>query len=127
MGAPNSVGPGGQISFSNLPSISANNVILRASGLPTNQNGIFYYGPNQIQLAFGDGFRCVGGTTQRLPVTSSNIAGNANWFLDVNAPPTLGGQIVSGSTWNFQFWYRDPAAGQSGFNLTNAVQITFCD
>jgi hypothetical protein len=28
---------------------------------------------------------------------------------------------------NFQFWFRDPAGGPAGFNLTNALKITFCD
>ena len=35
------------------------------------------------------------------------------------------GQINSGDTWNFQFWYRDPT-GPCGFafNLSNAVSVT---
>jgi len=36
---------------------------------------------------------------------------------DVTYPPP-------GSTWSFQFLYRDPAGGPAGFNLTNAVELT---
>ena len=31
-----------------------------------------------------------------------------------------------GSNWNFQFWYRDPNGGPVGYNLTDALSITFC-
>ena len=37
-----------------------------------------------------------------------------------------GGQIQAGATWNFQAWYRDPAGGPSGFNLSDGLGITFC-
>ncbi|MFT4540297.1 MAG: hypothetical protein ACI835_002747 [Planctomycetota bacterium] len=123
----NSVGSGATIWFTGSTSISANDLTLRANGLPIQQFGIFYYGPNQLQAAFGEGFRCVGGSTTRLPVISSNIAGNVNFPFDIpNLPPTAGA-ITPGSNWNFQFWYRDPAGGGSSFNLTDALELTFCD
>jgi hypothetical protein len=34
--------------------------------------------------------------------------------------------ITPGSTWTFQFWYRDLAAGGAGFNLSNELSATFC-
>jgi hypothetical protein len=33
--------------------------------------------------------------------------------------------IQPGTSWNFQFWYRDPAGGGAGFNLSDAVMIPF--
>jgi hypothetical protein len=39
-------------------------------------------------------------------------------------PP--GATITAGSTWNFQFWYRNPAAGGAGFNLSDGLSIRFC-
>jgi hypothetical protein len=39
----------------------------------------------------------------------------------------MGGALVPGSTWNFQFWYRDSKGPlQSGFNLSDALTATFC-
>jgi hypothetical protein len=30
-----------------------------------------------------------------------------------------------GSAWNVQFWYRNPAAGGTGFNLSDALHVDF--
>jgi hypothetical protein len=35
-------------------------------------------------------------------------------------------QITAGSTWYFQFWFRDPAAGARNVNLSNGLAATFC-
>jgi len=34
--------------------------------------------------------------------------------------------ISAGNAAHFQFWYRDPPGGPTGFNLTDALSITFC-
>jgi hypothetical protein len=39
------------------------------------------------------------------------------------------GLIVPGQTYNFQFWYRDPAAGAAGgasYNFSDALSVVFC-
>ena len=36
------------------------------------------------------------------------------------------GAITPGSTWYFQFWFRDPSAGMSGVNLSNGLEANFC-
>jgi len=30
------------------------------------------------------------------------------------------------STWNFQFWYRDPLGGPAGFNFSDGLEVMFC-
>jgi hypothetical protein len=35
------------------------------------------------------------------------------------------GAVAVGDTWFFQYWYRDVAAGASGFNLSNGLAVTF--
>jgi len=125
--APNSVGSGAVIGWQGSFDVFANDLELTATGAPANQFAIFYYGPNPIQVPFGEGFRCVGGGTNRLPIIQISGAGSASYALDLSAPPpTTSGQITPGSTWNFQLWYRDPAGGPSGFNLSDAFQATFC-
>ena len=94
--------------------------------MPPFQVGIFYYGPNQVDAAFGNGRRCLGGTTVRLPIISADLFGFAFYDVDLQNLPPGSPSIDAGSTWNFQYWYRDPAAGGAAFNLSDGVSIVFC-
>jgi hypothetical protein len=124
----NSSGSASQISATGSTSVLTNNILLRAGPMAALEPGIFYYGPDQLQVPFGDGFRCVGGsvgTVHRLfPFVVADGTGFMTRPLDVSSPPT-GGQILAGSTWNFQAWFRDPAAGMSGFNLSDGLRLDF--
>ena len=53
--------------------------------------------------------------------------GTVTYDVDLTQQPFASGpgQILPGSTWNFQFWYRDPLGFPSTFNFSNAVQIVF--
>ena len=124
VGSPNSAfAGGGNISATGSTSVFANDMVLVGSNVPSGQPGIFYYGPNQISTAFGNGVRCVGGTVIRMPPTFSNPSGIVSVALN---PLTANGPIIQGNTWNFQYWFRDPAAGGANFNLTNALSVEFC-
>ncbi len=125
--SPNTVGPGARIGMGGSPFISSNNLVLIADDVPTNQFGIFYYGPLQNEVPFGSGYRCVGGSTRRLPVVNSGSLGVAVYYLDLLNQPAHPHQITPGDTWNFQYWYRDPSDGNAGFNLSDGLSITFCD
>ena len=130
--APNSIGGGAAIGFSGTAGIVANDLVLEVTGATPSQFGIFYYGPNQIMIPFGDGFRCVGGGTSglfRLPIITTDAFGDGSHGIDVNAPPAAAGSgaLVPGSEWNFQFWYRDPSGpGGSGFNFSDGLAVGFC-
>ena len=120
--AANSIGPGGATIFaSGSLSVAAQSLSLSAGPVP-NQPGLFYYGPNQVQLSFGNGFRCIAGTTFRLPVISAS-GGVLSYALDFNSAPASG--IGSGQTWNFQAWYRDPLGSGAAFNLTDGLELSF--
>jgi len=125
VGAINSTGFGSSMAFAGSASISANDGFLSAHLAPAGQFGIFYYGPNQIQTAFGNGFRCVGGQTVRLPLLTTDAFGSANLALDLTSLPN-GDTVSPGETVNVQFWYRDPAGGAAAFNLSDALSISFC-
>ena len=117
---PARIGHGGSVS------IAANDLRLSARQLPANQFGLFYYGPNAIELPYGDGTRCVGGQVFRLPVQTIDGGGEVLRQLDLSSPPQLAGQITPGSTWSFQFWYRDPLGpGGAGFNFSDALRASF--
>ncbi|MFT5052630.1 MAG: hypothetical protein ACI8QZ_004066 [Chlamydiales bacterium] len=110
-------------------SIARNDLLLMAEQAPLNKFGIFFYGPNAIQVAFGDGFRCVGGMTRRLnPAINTGANGVAIRALDLTAPGVGAAPINPGEVLSFQFWFRDPMGpGGSGFNLSDGLAITFCD
>ncbi|HJP01343.1 MAG TPA: FG-GAP-like repeat-containing protein [Planctomycetota bacterium] len=122
---PNSVGAGAVIYHQNSLNISANNLRLVSADLPASQMGLFYYGPNASQIPFGNGNRCVSGGAYRLGVVSTGT-GTCSYLVDYTNPPQSSGQITAGSTWFFQFWYRDPSAGGAGYNLSDALRLHFC-
>ena len=103
--------------------VEVNRFELRALGVPDGF-GAGAYGDMQAQLPVGNGFVCVGGALQRLPIAVAS-GGELRLAIDFTAPPTAGGMILAGSTWNFQAWYRDVAAGGAGWNLSDAVSVTF--
>jgi hypothetical protein len=103
--------------------VAANDLLLRAEPVP-DQPGIFFYGPQQTIVLFGNGLLCVAGQIGRLDVV--NAAGNVMTFpLDNTSPPSAATQITAGSTWNFQAWFRDPVAGGAFFDLSNGLSVTF--
>jgi subtilisin family serine protease len=123
VGAVNSTGAGASIQGIGSDVVADNDFTLIAASVPPDKTGVFYFGPNQVQFAFGNGFRCVGGITTRLgPMDNASSEGVATRAVDLTAPPALGA-IVAGATVNFQFWFRDPDAGGANFNLSNALSV----
>jgi hypothetical protein len=128
MTAANSAGSGALITGIGSASVGANDLSLVAGAIAPGQPGVFYYGPSALTgLAFGNGFRCVGGpagTVVRIfPFVVSNSLGSLSTSLDNTNP--VHAQIIPGATLNFQAWFRDPAAGGTGFNLSDGYTILF--
>jgi len=131
--APNSFGSGALMRSSGTSSVVLGNFTLEVTGAVPGQFGLFYYGPDQIQIPFGDGFRCVGAGASGLfrlhPPLAVEASGEARRPLDFESPPAASGpgRVAPLSTWNFQFWFRDPGGpGGSGFNLSDGLSATFC-
>ena len=101
--------------------------ILSATNLPMNSNiGYFIMGAgmNTFVPPGSTGPICVTPGLLRLlpPVSNTNEEpGGFSRAVGTSGPQT--GSITAGSTWNFQAWHRDSAAGTS--NLTDAVSIDF--
>lgn len=121
--SPNSTGEPARLSTSGCSSVSANSLSLIASPVP-DQPGLFLYSATQGRIPLADGLLCVGQPFYRLPVCMAS-GGRLVHALNVVAPPTPAAQITAGSTWYFQAWYRDPAAGGTGANLSDALLIRF--
>ena len=122
--SPNSVGAGAVMGASGTTSVSSNDLVLEAAGLPSSTFGLFVLGTEPAYSPIGNGYLCVGGTIVRQPVVASDTVGQARFAFDVAAPG--GGQtILAASTLRFQHVYRDIAAGGSGFNASDALRVTF--
>ena len=128
----NSSGAGARIGHYGSTSIAANDLVLTVTAGVPNQFGVFFYGPEQAQTAFGDGLLCIGaGATGLLrlnPAQQANANGEIERALDYTQPPLSSGvgAVTPGSTWYFQHWYRDPGGGPAGFNLSDGLQVVFC-
>ena len=113
--------------FVGSQSIAADDANLFVSGAPPLENGLFLYGMNQTSLPVGDGVLCINNVFYRIfPAVQVDMFGLTSLHIPITNPPVPAAQITSGSTWNFQFWYRD-GGGAIGNNLSDAIEIDFCD
>ena len=122
--SPNSVGSGAHIHATGSASVAANDLGVWATGVPHSQFGLFFYGADANATPFGNGTLCVGGALYRFPPVTSNEWGVAGTQVNYNQLAAAGA-ILPGSTWRFQFHYRDPAGGGALFNLTEGLEILF--
>ena len=118
----NSTGQPSSLSASGSYSLADQDLTLSASNAPVAQPALFYFGPSAIALPFGDGTRCVGGNTLRLNPIVTAAAGRFTKVVDFGAH---GAQLAALAPAYFQCWYRDPAAGGAGFNLSNGLELHF--
>jgi hypothetical protein len=126
--SPNSVGPGARMGSRGLPSLSTNEFALEVSGAPRFVFGLFFYGRVPQEIPFQSGNLCIRPPLVRLgPPVPTTRYGTMVRRLDLEATsgPTA---ITAGSTWNFQFWYRDAAfaPGVAGTtNLSDGWRVVF--
>ena len=99
--------------------------MLYADNLPAGTPGLFFYGTTAIEVPFGGGFRCAGGDVTRLnPALFASPQGDVARPLDFSASPLS--SEAAGDSLVLQLWYRDTAAGASGFNLSDALIVILC-
>lgn len=127
-GAPNSVGPGADISWvgPHNPQFGG----LSVQGCPSNSFGVFIYNLGPANTPFGDGVMCVGAPAWGLARRYTDAQGS----LLLRVWPGSEDEDLQwlthpqnwGMTWHFQYMYRDSAGpGGTGFNLTDGVAVTF--
>jgi hypothetical protein len=76
LAATNSTGAGAVIGSTGSLSVSANDFALTCAQLPPNTAHVFFFGDQQTQAPFGDGYRCVTGAVVRL---NPPIFASARW------------------------------------------------
>ena len=106
---------------------TANDLTLSASGMATNEMGIFLCSETQGFVGGPGGSQgnlCVGGKIGRF-ASQMQPTGSAGAFsipVDLTALPVWPNQaVLPGETWNFQAWFTDGSTS----NFTDGLTITF--
>ncbi len=130
-GCSNSTGVGGTLVGTGTSSLATDSLVLTSSQLPLHNFGLTFTGNGLVSPAItGAGLRCVGGTAlYRLHIGMTGAGGTFSYgpgiIADANTFPNFL-TILSGETWHFQTWYRDPVGGPClTSNMTNAWSVTF--
>ncbi|MFT7669098.1 MAG: choice-of-anchor B domain-containing protein [Planctomycetota bacterium] len=128
----NSTGNAAVIGSTGSLEVGQNNFGLSVTGAVPRNFGLFFYGAQQSATPLAEGTLCVAagasGIHRLNPPVLVDGSGFAARSVDFNTLPSRSaeGGLTSGSIWNFQFWYRDPAGGPGGFNLSDGLEVVFC-
>jgi hypothetical protein len=132
-GCASSTGAGAHLDACGSPSVAADDVELRLSGIPGGTAAGLLLGGGDEVVPFADGPRCVsarGAGSFLLRVGPQPGGGYVRWgpgllaLIDSSLPPAA--HVEPGSTWYVQAVYRN-AAGPcgTGLNTSNALALTF--
>jgi hypothetical protein len=122
----NSSGFAARMHYEGTLSCSSNDTCIHAAGCPYSTLGLFIFGSQPAQIPLGNGYLCISPFTglYRLSPAAPVVRGHSEYELDLNRMPLVG-PLLPGSTWYFQYWFRDPEGGGAGTNLTDGLRITF--
>ncbi len=116
------------IGYGGSTSVSAGDLVLKAYETPVGGVfGRFMYGPVAASVPFGNGYRCVGPGALgifRLPLSPVDVWGYPTFPFPFGGTPA-GGAISAGSSWCFQYWFRDQPPGSLSFDLTEGLRLVF--
>jgi len=120
-GCANSTGTGARLIASGSASLEMDDFCLHVSGARGGQPGLFLQGLSSVALPFKDGVLCAGNPTERLEVIFLETDGSGSSISDL----PLAGQVTSGQTVHYQFWYRDPVISVcgTGSNFSSAFTV----
>lgn len=117
-GCINTSGGGALLSGFGSADTSNDTMVLSVSGGPANKPGLFFQGTSQLQNPIGDGILC-SNAAMRFSVNSTDASG-------ATTQTGFGAFASSGSSLNYQYWFRDPSNScGGGFNFSNGWQVTW--
>jgi hypothetical protein len=128
-GCRNSTGSGARLGATGTPRVSDDSVQLHVQGLPSTTTLLFFQGTGKqtggFGVYFGDGIRCVAGTTVRL-VQKSSFQGASSFPAAGEPRISVKGLIPpGGGTRYYQAWYRNATSfcTSATYNLSNGFEI----
>ena len=122
----NSTGAPASMAAMGSASVDENDFRFLLSAMPAMRVAQLLWGDAPKNMPFGDGTLCVDPSAAgfvRGTVVRTDVTGVALDQIDLESAP--GSRITPGSTWFFQFVFRDSTGGGSGFNLSDAIQVSF--
>lgn len=124
---PNTFGTIARIDCMGSFDVRAKSFGLRVIGAPpmATSFGMFTCGQVQTNVPFGNGYLCISPFTPgilRMRMQSLAV-GPVSKTMEDSADEFA--MCEPGSAWNFQFWYRNPAAGAITFNTSDAIHVQF--
>ncbi len=130
----NSAGSFGQLTPAGSSHVAANDLVLRATGLPPLTFGMLVGSESVREVSVvppgGQGHLCLSGAIGRFngpgQIVQSSAAGALDMALDLTQIPTPTGlyAVQPGDTWAFQLWYRDNNPNPTS-NFTRAIAVRF--
>ncbi|MEZ6016722.1 MAG: hypothetical protein R3F49_16510 [Planctomycetota bacterium] len=131
-GCANGTGAGCRLTACGTTSVSRDDLVLTAENAGPNTFGMYFMGRDATApVFFGNGRRCIDDPVQllRFPPRPAGSAGSVHEGPGIAAFteaafPAFGHAMV-GQRWNFQLWYRDGGACGTGYNVSNALGVTF--
>jgi hypothetical protein len=126
-GCANSMGWGASLTAGGTSSVTQSDLHFISIGLIPSQPSILFQGDQALAgghgLLFGDGLRCVGVNVKRMGIRPADAVGSAMWVPALGPPTTW----VPGDVQRFQVWYGNSLGSPcgTGFNTTNAIEVTF--
>jgi hypothetical protein len=123
----NSTGFPALISHGGSLSLADQTFALNVAGVPPKPNswGMFTYGQVQYNVPFGNGYLCISPFAPGIFKMPTQSLANGVVSLSMASHPVQFLAFTPGSTWNYQFWYRDPDAGGANFNLSDGLHVVF--
>ncbi len=123
--AVNSTGASSTISALGSGSVSADDLVLTAGSMP-DQPGIFIAGPMANQVPFFNGFLCIDPNgLQRFSDTTAASGGVISETVVIATSAQGGLNVMAGSSYFYQRWFRDPVAGGGSANFSNGIEIAY--
>ena len=123
----NSQGNTASISFSGSLVLAQHSFSLGVTGHTVHAAsfGMFTYGTQPTNVPFGNGYLCISPFAPGIYRMPTQALTQPTIVLAMEDAAAQFAQLTPGSSWYFQFWYRDPDAGGSNFNLSNGLHVVF--
>jgi hypothetical protein len=125
--ANNSTGVGSRIWATGLMAVNSTNLVLHASNVPPNAQGLFIVASTKFDPCHvaDDGFLCIGAGARYTVIGRATANGQGEASLPVNMSNAPLAGLPPGSLRYVQYRFADPTGGPAGFNFSDGLELRF--